>query len=95
MVIRGTSQIKLYAELGLESLKTRQWFRLCYFYTFKSYGLPPYLFQLIPQESYSCNTRNADDIPTYHDRTDSFKNFFFAWTICEWNELDLDIRKST
>ena len=46
--ICGTSQTKEWAELGLKSLKARQWFRrLCYFYKFKSYGLPPYLFQLI------------------------------------------------
>ena len=35
-VIRGTSQTKLYSELGLESLKFRRWFRrLCTF--FKAY----------------------------------------------------------
>ena len=64
--IHGTSQTKFYIELGLESLKARRWFRrLCYFYKFKSYGLPPYLFQLIPPESHSYNTRNLEDIPTY------------------------------
>ena len=94
--IRGTSQTKLYFELGLESLKARRWFRrLCYFYKFKSYGLPPYLFQLIPHESHSYNTRNSEDIPTYHCRKDSFNNSFFLWTIREWNKLDLGIRKST
>ena len=52
--IRGTSQTKLYVELGLESLNARCWLRrLCYFYKFKSYRLPPYLFQLIPYESHS------------------------------------------
>ena len=31
--IRGTSTEKIYQELGLESLKSRRWFRkLCYFY---------------------------------------------------------------
>ena len=94
--IRGTSQTKLYVELGLESLKARRWFRKsCYFYKFKSYGLPPYLFQLIPHESHSYNNRNSEDIPTYHCRTDSFKNSFFPWIIHEWNKLDLGIRKST
>ena len=51
-------------------------------------------FQLIHQESHSYNTRNSEDIPTYHCRTDSFKNPFFLWTIREWNRLDLDICKS-
>ena len=93
--IHGTSQTKLYVELGLESLKARRWFRRWYFYKFESYGLPPYLFQLIPQESHSYDSCNSEDIPTYHCRTDSLKNSFFPWTICEWNRLDLDIRKST
>ena len=78
------------------SLKARRWFRrLCCFYKFKSYGLPPYLFQLIPHESHSYNTRNSEDIPTYRCRTDSFNNSFFPWNICEWNKLDLGIQKST
>ena len=46
--IRGTSRIKIYQELGLESLKSRRWFRrLCYFYKIKNYGFPGYLFKLI------------------------------------------------
>ena len=69
--IHGTSQTKLYVELGLESLKARRWFRRwCYFYKFESYGLPTYLFQLIPQESHSYDSCNSEDIPTYHCRTD-------------------------
>ena len=60
--IHGTSQTKLYVELGLESLKARRWFRrLCYFYKFKSYGLPPYLFQLIPQKAIH-TTRNSEEL---------------------------------
>ena len=60
------------------SLKARRWFRrLCCFYKFKSYGLPPYLFQLISHESHSYNTCSSEDIPTYRCRTDSFNNSFF------------------
>ena len=48
--IKGTSQIKLYNELGLESLEFRRWFRkLCLFYKIKKTGLPEYLFNMIPQ----------------------------------------------
>ena len=50
---------------------------------------------MIPHESHSYNNRNSEDIPTYHCRTDSFKNSFFPWIIHEWNKLDLGIRKST
>ena len=44
--IRGTSREKLYAELGIESLKFRRWFRkLACFYKIQSTGLPKYLLQ--------------------------------------------------
>ena len=43
-VIRGTFQTKLYSELGLESLRSRRWFRhLCTLYKIKTTGLPSYL----------------------------------------------------
>ena len=52
--IRGTSQKKLYDELGFESLKFRCWFRkLCIFYKIKNTGIPGYLFDLIPQTNHS------------------------------------------
>ena len=35
--IKGTSQLKIYKELGLEPLKSRRWFRcLCTFYKMKT-----------------------------------------------------------
>ena len=45
VAIRGTSQIKLYKELGLESLRLRRWFT--YFKT-KIHGKPKYLLNKIP-----------------------------------------------
>ena len=51
--IRGTSQEKLYIELGLESLKFRRWFRkLVYFYEIHSTGLPKYLLQLVSNQEH-------------------------------------------
>ena len=51
------------------------------------------------QVSHSNNTHNSCNIPTYHCRTDSFKNsfnnFFFPWTVHEWKKLNLGICKST
>ena len=39
--VKGTSQMKLYSELGLESLKFRHWFRkLCLFFKIIKYSLP-------------------------------------------------------
>ena len=73
--IRGTSKAKVYQELGLESLKSRRWFRrLCYFYKIKNYGLSKYLFKLIPVDTHSYNTRISEDITAYHCTTDTFKH---------------------
>ena len=51
--IKGTSQMKLYNELGLESPKFRYWFRkLCLFFKIIKHGSLEYLFKLIPQNSH-------------------------------------------
>ena len=47
--IKGTSSEKLYQELGLESLRSRRWFRKLYhFYKMLNEKSPSYLFNLIP-----------------------------------------------
>ena len=79
--IRGTSQTKLYNELGLESLKFR---RLCTFFKMIIYGKPEYLLNKIPSTQIHYNTRNADQVETYYCRTDFFKNSFFPYTIIDW-----------
>ena len=90
--IKGTSQTKLYKELGLESLKFRRWFRrLCTLFKVKTSGKPEYLLNLIPTGQHSYNTQSLDKIETYYCRTDTFKNSFFPYTIVEWNKLDFDI----
>ena len=46
--IRGTSSKKLFQELGLETLKSRRWFRKLYlFYKILHSKSPSYLFKLI------------------------------------------------
>ena len=94
--IRGISRIKIYQELGLESLKSCIWFRhLCYFYKIKNYGFPRYLFKLIPLDTHSYNTRFSQNITIYCCKTNIFKHSFFPWTITEWNKLDSQFRKAT
>ena len=61
----------------------------------KNYGLPEYLFKLIPVDTHSYNTRFSENITTYLCRTDTFKHSFFPWTIAEWKKLDLKCRKCT
>ena len=45
---REHQKVKLYKELGRESLISRRWFRyICCFYNIKTFGLPSYLSNLI------------------------------------------------
>ena len=55
--IKGTSQLKIYNELGIKSLKFRRWFRrLCVFFKIKTTKISKYLYELIPTESHIYNT---------------------------------------
>ena len=55
--IRGTSQTKLFNELGLESLKFRRsMIRLCMFYKIKTLKLLEYLYNLISNDHRTYNT---------------------------------------
>ena len=55
--IRKTSSENLYQELGLESLKSRRWFRkLCQFYKILNEKSPSYLLDLIPNLNRVCET---------------------------------------
>ena len=93
--IKGTSRLKLYNEIGLESLKFRRWFRkLCTFYKIKSTGLPSYLYDLIPKSSHMYNTRSVENVAMLYSRTDIFKYSCFLSAISEWNKSDLKMRQS-
>ena len=82
--IKGTSQIKLYRELGLEALEFRRWFRtLCLFYKIKKSGLPDYLFNMTPKSNHQYNTRSIEDVATFYCRTDVFKCSYLTHTILE------------
>ena len=79
----GTSQTKLYNELGINSMKLRQWFRrLFYFLKIQSSGLPQYLNDLIPKPSLRYTTRFSP-LPNFKDRTELFTNSFFPYTVNE------------
>ena len=60
--IRGTSTEKLCQELGLESLKSRRWFRKHFYKIFNKKSLS-YLFKLIPNFNRVHNTRLSYNIP--------------------------------
>ena len=76
--IKGTSQVKLYKELGLELLKLRRKLRhLCTFYNIKTTGLSSYLFSLIPNTVHSYQTRTMD-VTKYQCRAEAFKIVFLS-----------------
>ena len=96
--IRGTSSVKLFQELGLESLKSRRWLRkLCLFYKIFHEKSPSYLFQLIPPKSnvYAIRSPQSNKIPSLKSRHNFFKDSFFPAVITEWNNLDINIRNSS
>ena len=94
--IQGTWKIKVYKELGLESLKSRRWLRcLCCIYKIKTFVLSSCLSNSVLSGVHSYNTWNSEDVVIYHCRTDTFKYSFFPWTILEWNKLDLTLCKSS
>ena len=82
--MRGTLSEKLYQELGLESLKSRRWFRkICYFHKTFNEKSPSYLFDLMPNLNRVHETRYSNNIPAIHVKRDYFKNSFFPPTIFE------------
>ena len=86
----GTYKTKLCNEIGIESMKLRQWFRhLRYFFKIQSRGLPQYLNELIPKSSRS--TKRFSPLPV---RTEVFRNLLLPYTVNEWNNLDNIIKSS-
>ena len=92
--IQGTSRDKIYQELGLESLKSRRWYkRLTCMFKIMRNEAPDYLINLVPKCEYAINTRNCH-IPMYHCRTDCFKYSFLPSALRDWFKLDESIRNS-
>ena len=86
--IRGTSKVKLYQELGLETLEKIKWYRklCCFFKIFRNQSRK-YLFNLIPTSVGPYNTRNADNIYRFKVKQ-FFQKYFFPYLVNQWNELD-------
>ena len=92
--IQGTFREKIFQELGLESLKSRKWFRrLCCMFKIMKNEAPSYLISLIPKREQTFNTRNKH-LPTYNCRTNCFKYSFFPCTLKDCFSLNASIRNS-
>ena len=91
---RGTSRIKLYSELGLESLADRRFSRrMCFFYKILNGLLPRYLFDIIPVAAHGNRSlRSKTEIRRIYARTDRFARSFFPYSISQWNNLDSRIK---
>ena len=87
--IKGTSQLKIYNELGIESF-----WSLCVFYKIKTIQIPKYFYELLPTKSHTYNTHNIENVETYYCITDLFKYSFFPYVIVEWNKLDINLQKA-
>ena len=92
--IKGSSRKKIYQELGFESLKSRRWYkRLSCMFNIMNDKAPYYLKNIIPKCHQSTRLRN-NRLPTFHCRTECFKNSFFPSTMNDWFNLDSTIRDS-
>ena len=90
--IRGTFKVKLYQELGFETMKERGWFqRLCCFYKILNNQTPGYLYSLLVPPNRDYNTRRYTKFRQIFCRTETFSNSFLPQTIREWNKLDTSI----
>ena len=85
--IKGSSTEKIYEELGLESLKSRRWYRkMSFLYKVLKSESPSYLFNIIPDSNRQHQTRNSGNISSFFVKHGFFKNSFFPSAITEWNK---------
>ncbi len=91
---QGTSRIKLYDELGWESLADRRWGRRMTLYYKIVNGLTPaYLFEHVPPEAPRPLRKFVPKAPI--SKTQRYDNSFFPYCINHWNTLDSDIKYSS
>ena len=94
---QGTSQDKLFNELGWESLSDRRWYRrLCLFYKIINHDTSQYLYDHIPapraprEVPHSLSSSREFNPPA--TRTLGYSNSFFPYCISEWERLGDDIK---
>ena len=77
--IRGSSTDKIYEELGLESLKSKRWYRkMSFLYRVLESESPSYLFNTIPNSNTQRQTRHSGNIPSFLKSYYFKKSFFFC-----------------
>ena len=94
--IQGTSREKIYQELGLESLKSRRWYkRLSCMFEIMKEEAPNYLINLVPKCETKTRTRKETIVyPLSTAEKIVSSTLFFPSTLNDWFNLDLKIRNS-
>ena len=95
--MHGTSNAKLYEELGWQTLASRrEQAKLSLMYKIIHKLVPNYLQSIIPydanQDFTYYTTRQRFDLPHFRARTDLYNNSFFPSTVRLWNEIPIEIR---
>ena len=85
--------MKLYDELGWESLSDRRWApRMTTFYKIKNNLAPPYLLDHIPEHRETNIYLRVRNARAPFSRTERYVNSFFPYCIKEWNNLDDSVK---
>ena len=89
--IRGSSKEKLYQELDFEYLSSKRWFwKLCLFHKIIVNKSPNYLYNYVLTVNQSFQTRSGDKFLYVCCRIEYFANFFYPYTIKEWNNKSIN-----
>ena len=90
---QGTSRVKLYEELGWESLADRRWGRrMALYYKIVNGLTPAYLFEHVPNEAPRSLRSFIPKAP--FSKTLRYDNSFFPFCINHWNTLENNIKFS-
>ena len=91
--IRGTSQERIYNELGIESLEKRRWYRrMCLFWKIINGLTPSYLKDSLPQIQFSRNPTRQNQFSIVSKNTGYFSKSFYPYCTDQWNLLDPTIK---
>ena len=94
---KGTSCLKMYEELGWESLNLRRWSRrLVQFYKIINMLTPEYTRIPIPQpQEIVYSLRRGAATGQIRARTERFKSSFYPNCLSEWDKLEPEIKQSS
>ena len=89
---QGTNRVKIYEQLGLESLSDRRSLnRILQIFKIKSNLTPSYLKSKLPPLDVQANP-NANTIQDVTTRTSRYKNTFFPNAVSTWNNVIANVR---